>query len=148
MRMDLSPFDGLVKIAGAEAQAVYAAAPSFPTSRLVFSSDFSPVQALISFLEALGMPNPLTLAVSNATQKYKMQGNFQLKLPMTLPVPIPTDTPIGKLAITLKSDSAIRAPSEKRAADLFQPVVSANQLQWLVAGSGTSANLRGRRDWF
>ncbi len=111
VRMDLSPFDGLVKIAGAT-QASTTAAPSFPTSRLVFSSIFSPVQALISFLEALGMPNPLTLAVSNATQKYKLQGNLQLKLPMTLPVPIPTDTPIGKLAITLKISFGNSAPSE------------------------------------
>jgi hypothetical protein len=101
VRMDLAPFNGLVRIAGAT-QASTTSAPSFPTSRLVFGSVFSPVQALISFLEALGLPNPLTLAVSNATQKYKLQGNLQLKLPMTIPIKIPTDTPIGKLAIALK----------------------------------------------
>ncbi len=111
VRMDLAPFNGLVRIAGS-CQASTSSTPGFPTSRLVFGSVFSPVQALISFLEALGLPNPLDLAISNATQKFKLQGNLQLKLPMTLPIPIPTDTPIGKLAITLKIGFGNSAPSE------------------------------------
>ena len=111
VRMDLAPFNGLVRIAGS-CQSSTSSTPGFPTSRLVFGSVFSPVQALISFLEALGLPNPLDLAISNATQKFKLQGNLQLKLPMTLPVPIPTDTPIGKLAITLKIGFGNSAPSE------------------------------------
>jgi hypothetical protein len=124
VRMDLAPFNGLLRIAGAT-QASTTSAPSFPTSRLIFGSVFSPVQALISFLEALGLPNPLTLAVSNATQKFKLQGNLQLKLPMTFPIPIPTDTPIGKLAITLKIGFGNSAPSEN--------ALLTSTSQWFVA---------------
>ena len=105
------------------------------------------MQSLITFLESLGLPDPLALSVSNATQKFKMQGSLQLKLPMTHPIPIPTDTPIGKLAITLKVGFGNTGSVERRAADLFEPVVPGHQLQRLVAGSGTAANLRGRRDW-
>lgn len=126
VRMDLAPFNGLVRIAGAT-QASTTSAPSFPTSRLVFGSVFSPVQALISFLEALGLPNPLTLAVSNATQKYKLQGNLQLKLPMTHPISIPTDTPIGKLAIGLKIGFGNSAPSSS--------ALLTSTSQWFLATS-------------
>lgn len=130
VRMDLSPFNSLVRIAGAT-QASTTAAPSFPTSRLVFSSVFSPVQALISFLESLGLPNPLTLAMSNATQKFKMQGSLQLKLPMTLPIPIPTDTPIGKLAITLKVGFGNTAPA--------RDTLLTSSSQWFLATSFTGS---------
>lgn len=126
VRMDLSPFNGLVRIAG-PSEASAANSPSFPTSRLVFGSVFSPVQALITFLESLGLPNPLALSVSNATQKFKMQGNLQLKLPMTKPIPIPTDTPIGKLAITLKVGFGNTAPS--------RDALLTSSSQWFLATS-------------
>jgi len=126
VRMDLSPFDGLVRIAG-PSKASAANSPSFPTSRLVFGSVFSPVQSLITFLESLGLPNPLALSVSNATQKFKMQGSLQLKLPMTAPIPIPTDTPIGKLAITLKVGFGNTAPS--------RDALLTSSSQWFLATS-------------
>ena len=126
VRMDLSPFNGLVRIAG-PSEASAANSPSFPTSRLVFGSVFSPVQALITFLESLGLPNPLALSVSNATQKFKMQGSLQLKLPMTKPIPIPTDTPIGKLAITLKVGFGNTAPA--------RDALLTSSSQWFLATS-------------
>ena len=98
VRMDLSPFNGLVRIAGS-VQASNTTAPNFPTSRVVFSSVLAPAQTLITILEALGLPDPLTLAISNATQKFKLQGNLQLKLG-TLQNPI--QTPLGNLAVVLK----------------------------------------------
>ncbi|MFI5117765.1 MAG: hypothetical protein ACHP8B_13825 [Terriglobales bacterium] len=101
VRMDLDPFSGLMRVAGAM-QSSDTTAPSFPTSRLIFDSVMEPVQKIISFLEALGLPNPLTLAISNASQKFKLKAGLQLKLPMTTPIPIPTNTPIGKLALSLK----------------------------------------------
>ncbi len=126
VRMDLTPFNGLVRIAG-PSEASAANSPSFPTSRLVFGSVFSPVQSLITFLESLGLPDPLALSVSNATQKFKMQGSLQLKLPMTHPIPIPTDTPIGKLAITLKVGFGNTAPS--------RDALLTSSSQWFLATS-------------
>jgi len=109
VRMDLDPFSGLIRVAGS-IQSSDTASPSFPTSRLVFDSVMEPVQKIISFLEALGLLNPLTLAVSNASRKFKLSAGLQLHLPMKLPIPIPTKTPLGKLELTLKVGFGNSAP--------------------------------------
>lgn len=109
VRMDLSPFNGLVRIAGSS-QASSSSGASFPTSRVVYGSVFSPVESLITFLESLGFPNPLTLAISNATQKFKLYGGLQLKVGS----PVPIDAVIGKLSVVMKIGFGNSAPSQNK----------------------------------
>ena len=100
-RLDIDPFPGLLRSVGTM-QSTNTTAPCFPTSRVAFSGVLSPVQSFISFMEALGLPNPLNVTVSNAIHKTKLNAALQLQLPFTGIPPIPTDTPLGSIKVNLK----------------------------------------------
>jgi hypothetical protein len=115
VRVDLGPFTGLMRTVG-NVDATSDGGVSFNSGRLALGSILEPVQELLSFIAKLGLPNPLSLAFSNAgwtsTTSYKLKAGLTLALPSPL-LPFlyvvmsqPTDTPPGlmpfKASVTLK----------------------------------------------
>lgn len=105
VRLDMTPFNGIMRTAG-NSLAANGTGVSFANSRLVLGSVLAPLQQVLTFLEALGLPDPFAMSFSNSgwlqSTKYKMKAGLQLNLPMTTPIVIPTDTPIGTIIIGLK----------------------------------------------
>lgn len=70
----------------------------------------TPLQEILTFLEALGLPDPFAMSFSNSgrspSKKYKMKAALQFNLPMEkskgAPFDIPTDTPFGTILLGLK----------------------------------------------
>jgi hypothetical protein len=73
---------------------------AFENGSLVLGSALAPLQDLLTFLETLGLPNPLTLSFSNGgwnqTTKYKLQAGLQYSLG-------PLSTPLGNAQLALKT---------------------------------------------
>lgn len=119
VRLDMSPFDGIMRTVG-DSQAASGAGVAFANSRLVLGSVLAPLQQVLTFLEALGLPYPFAMSFSNSgwsqSKKYKMKAGLQLNLPMKKSegarFDIPTDTPIGTILIGLKIGFGNAAASE------------------------------------
>ena len=127
VRLDMTPFDGIMRTVG-DSLAASGTGVSFANSRLVLGSVLAPLQQVLTFLEALGLPDPFAMSFSNSgwsqSKKYKMKAGLQFNLPMTTPIVIPTDTPIGTIIIGLKIGFGNAAASEDA---LF-----ASTAQWLA----------------
>lgn len=109
VRLDMTPFHGLMRTVG-DVLADSASGATLASPKLVLGSVLAPLQDILTFLEALGLPDPFALAFSNSgwteSKKYKLKAGLQLNLPMKksegAPFDIPTDTPFGTFEIGLK----------------------------------------------
>lgn len=108
VRLDLSPFNGLLRTAG-DFQATSAAGVSMQNGRLVLGSVLQPLETMFQFLEQLGMPDPLSLSFANAgstsSTSYKLKAGITFSLPSPL---IPgskalMETPEWKIGVGLKA---------------------------------------------
>jgi hypothetical protein len=107
VRLDMTPFDGLMRTAG-DFQASSGSGVAFHNTKLVLGSVLQPLEDLLQFLAQLGLPDPLSTSFSNGgwsqTRKYKLKAGLQLKLPDQIPALIPLfNTSLGTLQITLKT---------------------------------------------
>jgi hypothetical protein len=107
VRLDMIPFDGLMRTAG-DFQASSSSGVAFQNTKLVLGSVLQPLEDLLQFLAELGLPDPLSTSFSNGgwsqTRKYKLKAGLQLKLPDQIPALIPLfNTSLGTLKITLKT---------------------------------------------
>jgi hypothetical protein len=121
VRLDLSPFDGLIRTAG-DFQATSAGGTSMQNGRLALGSVLQPLQELLSFLTHLGLPNPLAMSFANAgstsSTSYKLKATLGFALPSPL---LPALTPLltnqeWKIGLSVKIGFGNSASS---AGDLF-----------------------------
>jgi hypothetical protein len=99
VRLDMAPFDGLMRTSG-DLSATSGGGVEFQNGKLVLGSALAPLQELLTFLESLGLPNPLSLSFSNGgwsqTTKYKLQAGLMFSLG-------PLTTPLGSAQLALKT---------------------------------------------
>ena len=116
VRLDMTPFDGIMRSVG-DSLAASGTGVSFANARLVLGLVLTPLQEILTFLEALGLPDPFAMSFGwTQSKKYKMKAALQFNLPMKksegAPFDIPTDTPIGSMDLALKIGYGNAAPSE------------------------------------
>jgi hypothetical protein len=79
VRLDMTPFNGLMRTVG-DVQAASGSGASFGNARLVLGSVLQPLQDVLTFLEALGVPDPLVLSFSNSgwtqAKSYKLKAGL------------------------------------------------------------------------
>ena len=136
VRLDLSPFDGLMRTAG-DFQATSAGGISMQNGRLVLGSVLQPLQELLSFLTQLGLPNPLAMSFANAGSTSSTSYKLKAALGFALPSPLlPALTPLltnqeWKIGLSVKTAFGNSASS---AGDLFS---SSAQWSFLFNFSGS-----------
>jgi hypothetical protein len=130
-RIDIGPFTGLMRTVG-DVNASSGSGVAFHNGKLVLGSVLEPLQALLSFLAKLGLPNPLSLAFSNSgwtsNPSYKLKAGLTFQVPsIYLPVlwiflKQPTDNPPGvmpfsaSLSLKLGFGNAISGPAAQAGA--------------------------------
>lgn len=108
VRLDMTPFDAIMRTVG-NFQASSGGGVAFQDTKLVLGSVLQPLEDLLTFLEELGLPEPLSTSFSNAgwtqTRTYKLKAGLQFKLPSPL---LPSLTPLlntslGSLELAVKT---------------------------------------------
>ncbi len=94
VRLDMSPFNGLIRTAG-DFLATSAGGVSMKNGHLVLGSVLSPLEDLLDFLTQLGLPNPLAMSFANSgstsSTSYRLKATLGFQLPSPL---LPALTPL------------------------------------------------------
>ena len=106
VRLDRTPFNGLMRIVG-DVQAASGSGVSFANAKLVLGSVLQPVQDLLTFLESLGLPDPLKLSFSNSgwtkTKTYKLRAVAKFDFEFVKPEEIELGLGFGNAASSRKA---------------------------------------------
>jgi hypothetical protein len=94
VRLDMTPFSGLVRVVG---DLQTGSGTSFAKARLVLGSVLQPLQALITFLESLLLPDPLKVSFSNSgwTNSYKVMATAKFDFDESVGLPPPDSIELG-----------------------------------------------------
>jgi hypothetical protein len=148
VRLDIAPFDGLMRAAG-DVVANNTSGVAMQNSQVIFGSALTPLQELLSFLEDLGMPNPLALSFSNSGSKSSTSYKLQARLAFNLPNPLlpllgplmtqKTDTPPGLMPYTASASMKVGFGNVLLSGGSNQPTASFSQWSFYL---NVSANFQ------